>query len=359
MGMDERDACNDGAPCRYLGPEGQVVAPLPPEFSGRDPLVALYRAMTLTRTFDAKVIALQRTGQVGTYASTLGQEAIGVGLGSAMRDDDLLLPSYRDTAAQILRGVTLSELLLYWGGDERGSDFSGPREDFPICVPVGTQYCHAVGVATAFRLRKQPRVAVVTGGDGSTSKGDFYEALNLAGAWSLPVVFVINNNRWAISVPLTRQSGTVVLADKARAGGFPGVRVDGNDAVAVCAVVGEALERARRGDGPTLVEALSYRLGDHTTADDAGRYRDPEEVSRHWAEEPLVRMRNHLVAEHGWDKQDEERLLDDCASEVEQAVATFQVLLPDPPEAMFDHLHATLPAAYREQRADLARGLRK
>ena len=357
--MDEHEACGDDTQLSFLAPDGTVDRSLPDHLDDRDTLARLYRAMTLTRTFDAKIIALQRTGQIGTYASTLGQEAIGVGLGSAMHREDVLLPSYRDTAAQILRGVTLSELLLYWGGDERGSAFTGPREDFPVCVPVGSQYCHAAGVATAFKLRHQPRVAVVTGGDGSTSKGDFYEALNLAGAWRLPLVFVINNNRWAISVPLERQSGTTVLADKARAGGFPGVRVDGNDVVAVHAAVDEALARARTGEGPTLIEALSYRLGDHTTADDAGRYRDADEVSRHWAEDPLLRLRNHLVADRDWNKADEEALMETCASEIEQAVSTYLETPPDPPEAMFDHLYETLPATLAEQRDDLARGLRK
>ncbi len=357
--MERHDGNHGAPPLRHLDPEGAVVAPLPPHLAGRDALVPLYRALTLTRTFDAKVIALQRTGQIGTYASTLGQEAIGVGLGSAMHAQDVLLPSYRDTAAQILRGVTLVELLLYWGGDERGSDFAGPREDFPICVPVGTQYGHAAGVATAFRLRRQPRVAVVTGGDGSTSKGDFYEALNLAGAWRLPLVFVINNNRWAISVPLARQSGTPVLADKARAGGIPGVRVDGNDVVAVRVAVERALARARTGEGATLIEALTYRLGDHTTADDAGRYRDADEVSRHWAEEPLVRLRNHLVAVHGWGKADEEGLLEACAAEVEAAVKAYLATPPQAPESMFEHLHATLPEALVAQRDDLLRGVRR
>jgi len=344
---------------RYLAADGSVVELLPETLAGRDFLVGLYSRMTLTRTFDAKVIALQRTGQVGTYASSLGQEAIGVGIGSAMRSEDLLLPSYRDTAAQLMRGVTMCELLLYWGGDERGSAFAEPRDDFPICVPVGTQYCHAVGVASAFKLRHQPRVAVVTGGDGSTSKGDFYEALNLAGTWRLPVVFVINNNGWAISVPLEKQSGTAVLADKARAGGIPGVRVDGNDAVAVHAIVSEALARARDGDGPTLVEALSYRLGDHTTADDAGRYRDADEVSRHWPSDPLVRLRNHLVAGHDWSKRDEEALLEGCAADVAAAVEVYRTTAPDPPESMFDHLYETLPREFAWQRADLARGLRR
>jgi len=357
--MDDHDVGGDSARLRYLDHEGAIVKPLPGALANRDLLIRLYRAMTLTRTFDAKIIALQRTGQIGTYASTLGQEAIGVGLGSAMRKEDLLLPAYRDTAAQLLRGVTLCEQLLYWGGDERGSDFAGPREDFPICVPVGSQYCHAVGVATAFQLRHQPRVAVVTGGDGSTSKGDFYEALNLAGAWRLPVVFVINNNGWAISVPLERQSGTTTLADKAKAGGFPGVRVDGNDVIAVHAAVGEALDRARAGDGPTLVEALSYRLGDHTTADDAGRYRDPDEVSRHWAEDPLVRLRNYLVTGHGWRKDDEESLLEECSATIEAAVAEYQAIPPAAPEAMFEHLYETLPLALVAQRDDLARRLRR
>ena len=357
--MAQGDGDGGSAGLRYLDSDGAVTRPLPGHLDDRETLSGLYRALTLTRTVDAKIISLQRTGQIGTYASTLGQEAIGVGLASAMRDEDVLLPSYRDTAAQILRGVALSELLLYWGGDERGSDFGGPREDFPICVPVGTQYCHAAGVAAAFMLRRQPRVAVVTGGDGSTSKGDFYEALNLAGAWQLPLVFVINNNRWAISVPLEQQSGTAVLADKAHAGGFPGVRVDGNDVIAVRVAVAQALERARSGDGPTLVEALSYRLGDHTTADDAGRYRDADEVSGHWAEDPLLRMRNHLVAAHGWDKTDEEGLLEACTSEVEAAVAAYLATPPEAPEAMFDHLYETLPASLAEQRDDLARGLRK
>src|SRR3990172_5637346 len=200
---------------RYLGPDGEALAPLP-EFA-QDPaaLVPLYRAMVLTRTFDQRAIALQRTGRLGTYASCGGEEAVGVGLASAMAHDDVLLPSYREQAAQVWRGVMMVELLLYWAGDERGSDFAGPRRDFPISVTVGEHAPHAAGVALAMRIRREPRVAVCVVGEGGSSKGDFYEALNVAGVMGLPAVFVVVDNQWAISVPRARQSGAATLAQKA------------------------------------------------------------------------------------------------------------------------------------------------
>jgi 2-oxoisovalerate dehydrogenase E1 component alpha subunit len=213
---------------RFIDPSATAIAPLP-DFAG-DPaeLVRLYRAMVLTRAFDAKAVALQRTGRLGTYASSLGQEAVGVGLAAAMRPDDVLLPSFREHGAQICRGVTLEELFLYWGGDERGNDFAGPRQDFPNCVPVGSHAPHAVGVALAFRLRGETRAAVCVFGDGATSKGDVAEALNMAGVWKAPAVFVINNNGWAISVPVARQTAATTLAQKAAASGIAAMRVDGN-----------------------------------------------------------------------------------------------------------------------------------
>jgi pyruvate dehydrogenase E1 component alpha subunit len=184
---------------RFLDLDGRAVREFP-DFA-RDPqaLIALYRAMVLTRAFDAKAIALQRTGRLGTYGSSLGQEAVAVGVGAAMAPEDVLLPSFREQGAQILRGVTMVEILLYWGGDERGSDFAGPRQDFPVCVPVGTHAPHAAGVALALQLRGARRAAVCVLGDGATSKGDFYEAMNFAGVRRLPLVFVVNNNQWAIS----------------------------------------------------------------------------------------------------------------------------------------------------------------
>jgi 2-oxoisovalerate dehydrogenase E1 component alpha subunit len=334
--------------------EGRPLGELPPFAREPAALVALYRAMVLTRTYDAKAVALQRTGRLGTFASSLGQEGAMVGLGAAMRPEDVLLPSFREQGAQLWRGVRMVELLLYWGGDERGSDYAGPREDFPICVPVGTHAPHAAGVALAFQLRRESRVAVCSLGDGATSKGDVYEAMNFAGVRRLPLVFFVNNNQWAISVPRDQQTAAETLAQKAIAAGFPGIQVDGNDVVAVRQAVTEAIETARAGGGPSLVEALTYRLSDHTTADDASRYRDDAEVSAHWKLEPVARLRRYMSEAGLWSKQDEERLIEACATEVEAAVEAYLALPPLPPTAMFDHLHAELPAAFAEQRAALA-----
>jgi len=341
---------------RFLDAAGEVVAELPEFARDRDSVVALYRGMLRTRRFDAKAISLQRTGRLGTYASTLGQEAIGVGTAAAMAPADVLVPSYRETGAMLWRGVTPLELLLYWGGDERGSDFAGPREDFPIAVPVGSQGLHATGAAYAMKLRGQRRATVCVAGDGATSRGDFYEAQNMAGVWRVPAVFVINNNRWAISVPLKRQTAAATLAQKAVAAGIPGEQVDGNDVLAVRQTVGEALARAHDGKGPTLIEALSYRLGDHTTADDASRYRPDEEVSARWREEPLARLRAHLAARWNWDKAAEEALLEEIDHELAEAVDSYLATPAQPPAAMFDYLHATLPRDLEAQRAEVAGG---
>jgi 2-oxoisovalerate dehydrogenase E1 component alpha subunit len=341
---DERRLRFEIASTRHLGPDGSLHGEPPALARDRAALVALYAAMTRTRIFDQKAVALQRTGRLGTYASSLGQEAVGVGLASAMRPEDVLLPSFREHGAQTMRGVRMEEILLYWGGDERGSAFAQAREDFPVCVPVGTQFAHAAGVALAFALRGEPRVAVAVGGDGSTSRGDFYEALNVAGVWRLPAVFVINNNQWAISVPVSGQTAAETLAQKAVAAGAPGERVDGCDVIAVAEIVGRAVERARTGGGPTLVECVTYRLCDHTTADDATRYRDDSDVSAHWAEEPLKRLRTYLTAAHGWTKAEEEALRAEAQGAVDAAAAAYLETAPEAPGAIFDHLYATPPA---------------
>jgi pyruvate dehydrogenase E1 component alpha subunit len=335
---------------RYLDEKGALVGETPGFAADPKVLIPLYRAMVRTRTFDAKAVALQRTGKLGTFASGLGQEATAIGVGSAMRPEDVLLPSYRDFGTQFMRGVSMEEILLYWGGDERGSDFARAREDFPICVPIATQCAHAAGVATAFKLRNEKRVAVCMLGDGATSKGDFYEAVNLAGAWNLPVVFVVSNNQWAISVPRAKQTSALTLAQKAIAGGVAGLQIDGNDILAVRAVMDEALERAREGGGCTVIEALTYRLHDHTTADDATRYRDAAEVKAKWGEEPILRLRNYLAAQGVWTKEAEEELLKACADEVQQAVERYQAVRPPQVSSMFEHLYAKLPDVLLEQK---------
>ena len=338
----------------YVDPTGRPAPDLPSFASDPAELIAMYRAMVLTRTFDAKAVALQRTGRLGTFASSLGQEAVAVGMAAAMADDDVLISSFREQGAMFMRGVAPNELLLYWGGDERGSDFAGQPDDFPICVPIGTQAPHAAGVALAFQLRGERRVAVCAFGDGATSRGDVYEAMNFAGVRRLPVMYVVNNNQWAISVPRSVQSAAETLAQKAIAAGFSGEQVDGNDVIAVRAVVGEAIERARSGGGPTLVEALTYRLTDHTTADDASRYRSDAEVSEHWQYDPVARQRDLLVGLGHWGRQQEEDLLEQCAAEIDAEVHDYESYEPLPPSTMFDHLYETLPDAYVHQRAELA-----
>jgi 2-oxoisovalerate dehydrogenase E1 component alpha subunit len=337
----------------YIQPDGQAIGSLPVFADDPAALISLYRAMVLTRTFDAKAVALQRTGRIGTFASSLGQEAVSVGVGAAMAGDDVLIPSFREQGAQLLRGATAAELLTYWGGDERGSSFAGAPHDFPICVPIGTQVPHAVGVALAFQLRGERRVAVTVFGDGATSRGDVYEAMNYAGVRKLPVVFVVNNNQFAISVNRQSQSAAVTLAQKAIGAGISGEQVDGNDVVAVRAVVGEAVARARAGQGPTLVEAITYRLTDHTTADDASRYRSDADVSEHWKYEPVARLRNHLVAAGRWRTEQEEELQAECAAVIDEAVTTYEARRRRQPASMFDHLYAVLPAAYDDQHQEL------
>ena len=340
----------------YLAPDGAVLRPLPSFASDIDVLISLYRGMVLTRAFDLKAVSLQRTGRLGTYAVSLGQEAVSVGIASAMREEDVVLPSYRDNGTLLWRGTKMEEILLFWGGDERGNLSSGPAHDFPYCIPVGSQAPHAAGVAYAFKLRKEPRVAVCLFGDGATSKGDVWEAMNFAGVHKLPVVFVANNNQWAISVPLQLQTASQTLAQKAIAAGFSGEQVDGNDVIAMRAAADDAIGKARAGGGPRLIEALTYRLSDHTTADDAARYRPPEEVQARWKEEPIARLRAYLVSQKAWGKSQEEELAADCQKQIEAAIERYLATAPRAPETMFDHLYAELPRTYASQRAELSGG---
>ncbi|RLA12111.1 MAG: pyruvate dehydrogenase (acetyl-transferring) E1 component subunit alpha [Gammaproteobacteria bacterium] len=348
--MRERIAQFEVERIGFLNASGQLLEELPDDIADLETIKQGYRLMVLTRLFDARAINLQRTGQLGTFPSSLGQEAVTIGFALAMQKNDRLLPSYREHGALLCRGVTLCEQLLYWGGDERGSDYQHARKDFPLAVPIATQCLHATGVATAVKLRGEPQAVVTVCGDGATSKGDFAEALNVAGVWQLPLLFIVTNNQWAISVPRAAQSHAETLAQKAIAAGIDSVQVDGNDLLAMEYASRQALERARAGGGSFLIEAMTYRMGDHTTADDARRYRDDDEVSGHWQADPLARIRAYLVEHAGWKKADEETLQADCQAELEQAVADYLAVAPQPPEAMFDYLYAELPQAYAAQR---------
>lgn len=342
MNFAQNDLANAASALQYLGADGVPVREVPLWAREMDGLVKAYEWMLMTRTFDQKAVALQRTGQIGTYPSCLGQEAISVACGLALADQDVLVPYYRDHGAQLVRGYNLHELLLYWGGDERGSN-AGPVQDLPICVPIATQAGHAVGVAAAMKIQGEEQAVLCSIGDGGSSKGDFLEALNLAGTWHLPVVFIINNNQWAISVPRHVQCGAPTLAQKGVGAGIHSLQVDGNDLIATLDAVQDALERARSRKGPTLIEAISYRLSDHTTADDASRYRPPEQVEEAWQREPLLRMRTFLTHQGAWNETMEQRWQDHCHTAVSKAVEQYLAVEPQPPEALFDHLYHAWP----------------
>lgn len=338
---------------QIINENSQVVGDLPEFAKDHKQLIHLYKLMSLNRVFDAKAIALQRTGKLGTYPSTRGQEAVFVGMGAALKKEDVFVPYYRDAGVLTQRGVKFSEILLYWGGDERGNCFNGNAHDFPYSVPVGSQPLHAAGVATAFQIKKEQRAVLTVCGDGGTSEGDFYEAMNVAGVWKLPVVFAICNNQWAISVPRSMQTATETLAQKAIAAGIPGIQVDGNDVLAVRHSTEEALRQARENHQPALLEMVCYRQSDHTTADDASRYEEKNIREKEWAKEPIIRLRRYLESLKIWDNQKEEKLLQECAAEVDQAVQEYLQVQPVKPEIMFDYLYAKLPKIYEEQKQQL------
>jgi len=339
---------------QYLDTDGNPVSSKLPDFAkDKDLLRSLYHDMNLLRAFDAKAYAMQRTGKMGTYPASLGQEAIGVGYGSVMEKDDVLVPYYRSTGGLLQHGVSMTEILTYWGGDERGSLFQNAQQDLPIAVPIATQCLNASGVATAIKLRKQPRAVVTEIGEGGTSKGDFYEAINVAGIWKLPVLFVVNNNQWAISVPSEIQTATETYAQKAIAAGIHHLQVDGNDILAVREASDLALKRARNGEGATLIEYISYRLCDHTTADDASRYRADKEVKEAWKREPIERLKKYMVSQGFWSEADEESMQKSITEAVETAVKEFHALDNPEPVSMIDYLYEELPDLYQSQRQEL------
>lgn len=338
---------------QYLNAQGELTQHLP---AGLLPerLIEFYKTLVMIRQFDKKAVALQRTGQIGTYASSLGQEAISVGIGYAMANNDVLASYYRDHGAQYLRGVKLHQLLQYWGGDERGNIYTGnAKEDLPNCVPIATQMTHAAGIASAFKIRGERRAVVATCGEGATSRGDFYEAMNVSGVWQLPMVMVVNNNHWAISVPRDLQTGAFNIAAKAQAAGIEGIWVDGNDIIAVYTAVAHALKKARMGKGATLIEAESYRLCDHTTADDATRYRDAAEVNQAWEEEPIKRLQTYLHNQGLWSPTAETDWLRHCQQTIEAEVSEYLSIPPQDPHELIDYLYEELPYAYQKQRAEL------
>ncbi|MFB6168119.1 MAG: pyruvate dehydrogenase (acetyl-transferring) E1 component subunit alpha [Haloferacaceae archaeon] len=343
-------ALGDGL-VRVLDEDGTVVGD-PPDLDD-DRLVAIYRDLRLARHFDTRAVNLQRQGRMGTYPPMAGQEAAQVGSTHAIADRDWIFPSYREHAASHVHGVELAAILRYWMGDERGARHEDANV-FPLAIPIATQIPHAVGFGWAAALSGDDLVTVAHFGDGATSEGDFHEALNFAGVFDVPTVFLCHNNQWAISVPRERQTASETLAGKADAYGFEGVRVDGMDPLATYTVVEAAVERARHGAAdeprPTLVEAVQYRFGAHTTADDPSVYRDDAEVERWRRRDPIPRYETFLRDTGRLDDERVATIESEVEATVADAVERAEETRRDRVEAMFEHVYADLPPALERQR---------
>src|SRR5881409_1137992 len=332
-----------------LDSDANLDAALEPEIAP-DVLKQMYRAMLLGRRLDERMVRLQRQGRVGTFAPIKGQEASQIGSVFTLRRTDWMVPSFREAAAMIWRGWPIDKLLHFFAGRLEGGQPAPDQHDLPITIPVATQLPHAVGLAYAVQYRGDDAVVMAYFGDGATSEGDFHEAMNFAGVWHVPVVFVCQNNQWAISVPLKKQTHSRTIAQKALAYGLPGVQVDGNDVLAVYAAAREAVDRARAGDGPTLIECVTYRLGFHTTADDPSKYRSEEEVTMWEKKDPLTRFRAYLEQRNLLESDIESRVDEEIAA----AVQRFEATPPADPLTMFDHVYAELPPDLAAQRDAMA-----
>lgn len=314
-----------------------------------DEIRRMYELMLLARTFDQRALALQREGRLGTYPPILGQEAAQVGSALAIKPADWVFPSFRETGVHLSLGYPIPQIFQYWSGDERGQLTPDHLNIFPFCVSVGTHIPHAVGAAMAARYRRDPVAVVAYFGDGATSKGDFHEGFNMAGAFRLPVVFICQNNQWAISVPVKEQTAAASLAQKAIAYGFEGIQVDGNDVFAVYSATRNALEKARSGGGPTFIECLTYRVADHTTADDAGRYRSVEEVATWRDRDPILRLERFMVAQGFWNKDYGREARSRASAAIDEAVHEMEGFPPPVAADMFKHACASLSPRQNRQ----------
>ena len=342
----------DAGPLQVLKPDGTVASPeLMPKISD-DQLKELMRKMVYTRIWDQRAISLNRQGRLGFYAPVAGQEASMVASQSALQKEDFILPSYRDIPQMVWHGLPLYQAFLYSRGHLQGGRIP---EGVNVLMPqiiIAAQIIQCAGVAMGFKLKKQKNIAITYIGDGGTSQGDFYEGINYAGAFKLPAVFVVQNNRYAISVPVEKQTAAKKLAYKALAVGIPGIQVDGMDALAVYKAVSDAAERARNGEGPTLIENLTYRFGPHTMAgDDPTRYRTTEETGEWEHKDPLIRLRKFLTGKGLWSEEEENKTIDqaklDTADAIKKADEITKMTIPD----LIDHMYENTPNHLLEQRS--------
>mgnify|MGYP001105921013 CR=1 FL=1 len=333
---------------QVLKPDGSLAPGEKPPLNDQETF-DLYRKMVFIRLADQRALMLQRQGRFGTYAPIWGQEACQVGSTYALKKRDWIFPAFREIGATLMMGVPLKNFYLYWMGNEMGSRAPEGINVMPVSVPVGTQTLHAVGAAWAAKLKRDKVVTLVYFGDGATSKGDLHEAMNFAGVFKTPTIFFCQNNQFAISVPRSLQTASKTLAQKAIAYGFDGIQVDGNDLFAVYMATKEAVEKARSGGGPTLIEGVTYRFGPHTTADDPTKYRSEEEIEPWKPLDPFVRLRLYLKEKGLWNEEVERRLTEEAQKEIDQVVKEAEAVPTPQVDEIFQYVFAEMTPPLKEE----------
>ncbi|PYZ94840.1 pyruvate dehydrogenase (acetyl-transferring) E1 component subunit alpha [Salipaludibacillus keqinensis] len=335
---------------QVLSIEGDSLINLPQNMDSHL-MLEMYKKMVSCREFDEKAMKLQRQGRLGTYASFKGQEASQVGSSIALEFSDWMFPTYRDHAATHTHGQKWSTIFLYWMGHIDGSICPEGKKILPPSVPIATQLLHAVGTAWADKLKGEENVSIVYFGDGATSEGDFHEALNFSGVFQTPTVFFCQNNQFAISVPFEKQSASKTIKQRAHAYDMKGVRIDGNDIFAVYLTVKEAVDRARNGGGPTLIEAVTTRYGSHTTADDSKKYRNQEKIEKDWptTQDPIPRLEKYLRKNHLLDKETEDEMKREIKKEIDEALSIAENYPKATTKQMFEHVYAVNTATIKKQ----------
>lgn len=327
---------------------------LDPEFA-----IYIYRLMVVARRLDERCINMQRQGRIGTYGPCRGQEAAHCASTVVMDADDWVIHAFREPGSFYHRGWPLETVLKFWGGYEEGCEPPEGVNDTPIAVPIATQTLHAMGIAWGMKLRGKNNAVLCYCGEGGTSEGDFHEAMNFAGVYHLPVVFLIQNNQWAISVPRDKQTASETIAQKALAYGFDGLQLDGNDPLSVYVGTKEAVDRAKSGGGPSLIEAVTYRLGVHTTADDPTKYRKQAEVEKWEKLDPIPRFEKYLIQRGMLDKKKVEAIEKSVLAEVAAAVDRYEASRIVDPLDCFDHLFSEMTPELKEQRAEFEAALKR
>ncbi|HLC59968.1 MAG TPA: pyruvate dehydrogenase (acetyl-transferring) E1 component subunit alpha [Candidatus Nanoarchaeia archaeon] len=337
---------------QILDEEGNCDETLMPKLSNED-IKKIYEMLILIRVFDQKAFNMQRQGRLGTYIQFKGQEACQVGSAFALQDDDFIFPMYRNSGLLIARKHPIVQILQYWNGDERGMKAPQNVNNFPIAISVGTHMIHAAGAGWAAKLKGTNQVSVTYFGEGATSKGDFHEAMNFAGVYNAQTIFFCENNQFAISVPRSKQTHSETIAQKAIAYGVEGIQIDGMDIFAVYKATKDAIDKARAGKGPTLIEAYTYRLCDHSTSDDASRYRSKEEFEAWMKKDSIERLEKYMRKKNLLDDGYKAKVLESSQQIIEKAVTEFEKLSPPDAKDMFTFVYANLTPQQKEEMEEL------